>query len=262
MFISYFDESGDDGYPKYSSPLFVLSSVYLHYLNWKETYSSMLEFRKQLKKDFGVPIKLELKAREFLLNKKPYRKYNLSNNEKILVIDLYCDFVAQLEIKIVNVVINKNAIRRNDYSVLDNALTYSIQRIENDLTKLDPAKKFMIITDEGRVGKMRKTSRKIQKINFIPSKFGSYTYRQEIKSLIEDPLPKNSKESYFIQTADLSAYIVYLYEILNLGVGKFPNRLPPEINKKIVYNWMNKLKPRFNLEASPSEQFGVVCYPK
>ncbi len=36
MYIAYYDESGDDGYPRYSSPLFVLSVTYLHYLNWKD----------------------------------------------------------------------------------------------------------------------------------------------------------------------------------------------------------------------------------
>jgi len=38
MFIAYYDKSGDDGYLKYSSPIFVLTSLYLYYLNWKDIY--------------------------------------------------------------------------------------------------------------------------------------------------------------------------------------------------------------------------------
>jgi hypothetical protein len=52
MYIAYYDESGDDGYPKKSSPLFVLSAIYLHYLNWKDIFKNISEFRKQLKKRF------------------------------------------------------------------------------------------------------------------------------------------------------------------------------------------------------------------
>jgi len=105
MFISYFDESGDDGYPNFSSPLFVLSSVYLHYLNWKDTYSAICSFRQQLKKDFGLPIGMELSTNRFLLNKKPYKNYNFSDDMRLLIMDLYCDFISQIDLRIVNVII-------------------------------------------------------------------------------------------------------------------------------------------------------------
>jgi len=262
MFIAYYDESGDDGYPKYSSPIFVLTSLYLYYLNWKDIYESVIKFRQQLKSDFGIPVKLEMHTKHFLLNKKPYRNFHFSDDDRILIIDLFCDLLSHLELKIVNVVINKTSIQSADYKVLDRALTYSIQRIENDLNKIDPARKFLIITDEGRVGKMRYTARKIQKINFIPSKYSKMVYRQEIKSLIEDPLPKNSKESYYIQLSDIVAYIVYLYSILNLKLGNLPNRLPSKVDENKVVEWMEKLKGSINLEASSSDKYGIVCYPK
>jgi hypothetical protein len=262
MFIAYYDESGDDGYPRYSSPIFVLTALYLHYLNWKDIYAFVVRFRQQLKSDFGLPVKLEMHTKYFLLNKKPYRVLGFSDDERVLIIDLFCELISQLELKIVNVVVNKSLIQSSDYKVLDRALTYSIQRIENDLNKIDPARKFLIITDEGRVGKMRYTARKIQKINFIPSKYSSTVYRQEIKSLIEDPLPKNSRESYFIQLSDLVAYIVYLYSIQKLEVGNMPNRLPTNVSNKRIFQWMDKLKGSINLEASSSDKYGIVCYPK
>ena len=262
MYISYYDESGDDGYPHYSSTLFVLASIYLHHLNWKDIYNTIHSFRNQLKADFGLPTKIEMHTKYFLLNKKPFRQFNLSNEDRILIIDLFCDLISQLELKVINVVINKSKINVPRYNVLDRALTYSVQRIENDLKKLDPTKKFMIITDEGRVGKMRSTTRKIQKINFIPSRFGSESYRQEIKSLIEDPLPKSSKQSYFIQFADLIAYIVFLYINQKLQISPKPNRLPEIIDNKKIINWMDRLEGSLNTEASSDDKYGVVCYPK
>lgn len=177
MYIAYYDETGDDGYPEYSSPIFVLTAVYMHYLDWKQAYEHIQGFRCQLKKDFNFPVKKELHTKYFLLNKKPYRALNISEDDRILIVNLYCKLIAELDIKIINVLINKKKVTGTKYSVLDRALTYSVQRIENDLKTIEPSKRFMIITDPGREGKMRKTTRRIQRINFIPSKFNQESYQ-------------------------------------------------------------------------------------
>ena len=46
MHIAYYDEAGDDGYPNYSSKLFVLTSLYLHYTHWRKSFDAIWEFRK------------------------------------------------------------------------------------------------------------------------------------------------------------------------------------------------------------------------
>lgn len=86
--------------------------------------------------------------------------------------------------------------------------------------------------------------------------------REEIKLLIEDPLPKDSKESHFIQISDLVSYIVSLYSVHTLGVGTVHNRLPKTIDQVKVISWMNKLKNSLNTEASSRDPYGVVCYLK
>jgi hypothetical protein len=263
MYISYYDEAGDDGYPKYSSPIFVLSACYLHYLNWKETYQSIRAFRGRLKADFGIPVKMELHTKPFILNKNPYRELGLSEEHRIEIIDHFCDLISALKLKFLNVVIVKKRIKLESYNVMDKALTYSIQRIENDLNpRQHPENKFMILTDPGRVGKMRSISRRLQSINYIPSKFGPEAYRQEIQSLIEDPLEKESRESYFIQLCDLVAFVVYSYALLDTKSGKLHGRTPAKINAKRVKNWMERLKPSLNLQASGDNEYGLVMHPK
>ncbi len=262
MYIAYYDETGDDGYPKYSSPLFVLTAVYVHFGNWKSVYEQICVFRSQLRKDFNFPVKMEMHTKDFLLNKNPYRNLGLSESDRLLIVELYCKLIAELDVRVVNVLINKTKVTIPSYPVLDRALTYSVQRIENDLKKVVPAKRFMIITDPGREGKMRKTTRKIQKINFIPSKFNPESYRQEIKSLIEDPLPKESKESYFIQLSDLVSYLVYLYGIQELLEQAFPSRLPAIVDIAKVKSWLDIMKDSLNLEASGTNVYGVVISPK
>jgi hypothetical protein len=215
-----------------------------------------------LKEDYGIPVKFEMHTKYFLLDKKPFRQLGLSDETRLVIMDRFCDLISGLDLRTVNVVIDKIKIKNTKYNILDNALTYSVQRIENDLKKNDPDKNFLIITDEGRVAKMRSTTRRVQQFNYIPSKYDNRPYRDEIKLLIEDPLPKNSKESHFIQISDLISYIVSLYSVYTYGVGKLHNRLPESVNRTKVISWMEKLKGSLNTKASGRDPYGVVCYPK
>lgn len=262
MFIAYYDESGDDGFPSQSSPLFVLTAGYIHHLYWKDAFERVRDFRRYLKERCGLPVKIEFHTKQFLLNKNPYRDLALTPNARIEVLKQFCDLIAQLEMRFVNVAIVKPRIAGQGYQVLDTAVKYSVQRIENDLDpNKNPDHLFMVITDSGRVGKMRKTCRKIQRINYIPSRFGPQAYRQDIRSLIEDPLPKDSKESYFIQVCDLVAYVVYLYVLTQTRIAGFSNRLATFVSTATVEDWMERLKPSLNLKAAADDGYGVKIHP-
>ncbi len=259
MYIAYFDESGDDGFPNYSSDLFVLTSVYMSDSDWKSNYLKIQEFRRQLKENY----KLEFHTKEFLTDKNPYRNFEWSYTERFdILLELFM-LISGLEIKIINVVIVKPNIQNESYNVLDRAFTYNIQRIENDLVSINPDNKFLIITDDGRVGKMRNTSRRIQRYNPIPSKFHPGTFRKEqIKLLIEDPLPKDSKESYFLQIADAIAYIVYLYSLKTFINKDFAKRVKNVLDDDDVTLLLDIVKCRLNCMATTSNEFGIVNYPK
>jgi len=256
LWLAYYDESGDDGYPDYSSPLFTLSAIYLRYTYWKASYETIREARREMKARFGLPITWEIHTKQLLLNKRPYRALGLSDAERIKIVDNCCQLLANLSalsaqaIKAINVCIVKPRIKNPNYEVLRTAVTYSVQRIENDLKPWDNSENlFMIITDSGRVGKMRKTTRRVQVFNPIPSKYTDRPYRREIQGLIEDPLPKDSKESYFIQLSDVLAYVVYLYALLKTNVAPFPNRMPSSVDHNKVMEWMDMLTPSLNLDA-------------
>lgn len=263
MKICYYDESGDDGFPNYSSPLFALTALYIDHLKWKDIYSEVVNFRRRLKESHDFPVKLEMHTKQFLLDKSPYREIGFEPTKRVEIVSEFCKFIGQLDIRVVNILINKPVIRFQGYNVLDTALRYSVQRIENDLApNKNTDARFMIITDEGRVGKMRSTTREMQKINFIPSRYGNGTYRQEIRALLEDPLPKNSKESYFIQICDLIAYLVYSYGLIKTGAGDLPNRLKSYLSIEQLYCWLDYLRPCLNLDAARDDKYGVKIHPK
>jgi transposase-like protein len=261
MYLVYFDESGDDGFPTFSSELFILSGLYLHHQQWRENFELIQQFRKQLKSDFGLPSKMELHTRALILDKHPYRDLGIPDGDRREILLRVAQLLPNFSARVINVAINKRKIPPGtNYDVLDRALTYSIQRIENDLSS-DPTNKFLVITDEGRHGAMRRTTRRIQVYNPIPSKFGGI-YQREIKKLIEDPLPKKSSESYFIQMADFIAFVVYLYAMKRMLGGEWHNRLQGRLSEGDVITILDAIKPILNLRAAPDSPYGIVCYPK
>jgi hypothetical protein len=259
MFIVYMDETGDDGFPKYSSEYFILTSLYFHFESWKPNFAKLKNLRKQLKDDYGFPIGLEFHTKDFLFNKNPYNQlFKNSVPQQADILAKYIECICDLDLKIINVIIDKQKILKPNYDVLDTALTYSVQRLENDITIKNSRNKYIIITDEGRVGKMRKVVRKMQVINYVPSKYSDKSRNIAIQGLIEDPLPKDSKESLFIQTVDLISYLSFLH--VNPKWGK---RISHSIDNSIVQKHLDTLTSanKLNLSASVNK-YGFVIHPK
>lgn len=80
--------------------------------------------------------------------------------------------------------------------------------------------------------------------------------------LVEDPLPKSSKDSFFIQLCDLVSHIVYLYTLKKLRAGKYHNRLPALVTPQLIEDWLNKLLPSLNQETAQHDPYRIVCYPQ
>ena len=168
---------------------------------------------------------------------------------------------SKLDISIINVMIDKRKIKRSDYKVLENALTYNIQRIENDSAG---KWNYIIITDKGRISPMRKTARSIRAYNPIHSKFSLQIKNQPIHSLIEDILEKDSNESHFIQVCDFVSYFTHLYQKCYVEKNALPNRIANCIDKQFIGRVMKILKVngKINLNANKDSAYGIVKYPK
>ncbi len=110
---------------------------------------------------------------------------------------------------------------------------------------------------------MGKVARKIQRINYIPSRYEMPGTRQEIQLMLEDPLAKSSAESYFIQAADTLAFLTSLYATRYLCEGMdWANRIKRVLTSEDVLSLMDIIKPRLNIKASSADRFGIVCYPR
>lgn len=238
-YLVYCDETGDDGLIQYSSDHFVLTSIYMPAEKWQTNFDIFRDMRRQLKADFGLHIKEEFHTRQFLTDKNPYRKYGWTFAEKREIIKRYTIAVSSLELKCINVIIDKTKVKQETYPVLENALTYSIQRIENDSNK---QWKYVIVSDKGRVGAMNRAARKIRSFNPIPSMFGEDYRNQPIKNMVEDILEKDSQESYFIQICDFISYFAHLYFTIHDREKSLPNRVLNVIDAQFVGSVFATLK--------------------
>lgn len=259
-YIVYFDETGDDGANTLSSKEFVLTSVYLPIGSWQDNFDTIRGFRKELKEKYGLHINEEIHTKHLVRDKGMYRAYGWNNDQRRqLLIDI-TKIVASLDIHVINVVIDKEMIKSEEYPVLRNALTYNIQRIENDS---GGKWHYLIITDEGRLAPMRRTAREIRAYNPIQSHFGGY-HNVPIKGLVEDIMSKESTESYFIQICDFISFFADLYYRVADKKESLPKRVERVVDESFIRSVMATFKAGkiLNLKASGTHPFGFVIYPK
>lgn len=260
-YIAYFDETGDDGITTKSSDHFILTSLYMPAESWQQNFNLMRSLRKELRDKYGFHVTEEMHTKHFLTDKNPYRNYKWSKEIKQEIIKAFTLTIAEMDLKMVNVIIDKKKFKDGNYQILENALKYNIQRIENDS---DGTWNYLIITDEGRIAPMRKTARAIRSYNPIQSKYSYGFMNQPITNMIEDILEKNSSESYFIQICDFVSFFVHLYFMTEIRNVSLPNRVANVIDDNFVKRVMATLKTsgRINLKANESNQYGLVIYPK
>ena len=100
--------------------------------SWQKNYDSIKQFRQKLKEEYGFHSGQEMHTKQFLSDKNPYRAYSWTTEQKIEILKKFTLMIASLDVKVINVIIDKERINITDYPILEKALTYNIQRIEND----------------------------------------------------------------------------------------------------------------------------------
>jgi len=211
MYLMYVDESGDTGVNNSPNKYFVLSAIVLHETNWQGILNDMINFRRDLKKKYGLLMKEEIHAAEFI-NGHPNLKADISKNDKMDILRKCLKFLNDRnDISIYSVCCDKNKQKQND-NVFEYTWKVFIQRFENTLqyknfTKgFNQTEKGIIISDNTDGGKLTEILRKMRYINHVPNLNNSGSRNLILEAIIEDPIMRDSKNSYFHQMTDVVAY--------------------------------------------------------
>lgn len=249
----YVDESGDIGLSGSPTRYFVLTGLVVHELRWQNYLDQLIAFRQRLRLTFGFRLREELHAAALLT--RPGELVRIQKNDRLTIIRAYANELATMtDANLINVVVDKQR-KPLDYPVFETAWTALLQRFENTLSRRNfagPAnadERGIVLPDHTDDKKLSDLLRKMRRYNPIPNQaaYGPGYRNLRMASIIEDPMFRDSAHSYFIQTADLAAFL--LYQHLD------PNTY---MRKKGARNYFHRLDPILCRVASPRDPHGIV----
>ncbi|MBY0514556.1 MAG: DUF3800 domain-containing protein [Gemmataceae bacterium] len=226
MYLMYADESGDCGLPTDKSPTryFCLSGVVVHELRWRDTLTELLAFRRWIKHHYSVYLEDELHAAEMINKPSKTAKsiQSLKKHERLAIIRHFVDQLSRLnDISIINVVVDKHSGKLATKDEVFRGAWYRLfQRFENTIQygnfpgPKNPAERGIVFPDRTDEKKLRTYLNQMRVRNRIKvlQPGGAFVFNDRpISALIEDPIVRESHQSYFIQAADCAVYLLKQY---------------------------------------------------
>jgi len=223
MYLMYVDESGDCGKLSEGSQsnLFCLTGLVVYELRWKETLADLARFRRFVHNRYGVNIEDELHAAEMI--NKPSKLapslQRLAKYQRLAIIRHFADAIATLsDVNIINVIVDKRSGRISSKNEIFRRAWYCLfQRFENTIRYQNfPGPKNA--DDRGVVFPDQTDGRKLKRFLdamryrnqlIVRQASGSFYFKDEpIRVIIEDPILRDSRVSYFVQAADCAAFLL------------------------------------------------------
>ena len=206
MLLAYVDESGNTGaINRGGSVTYTLGCVLVSAERWPSSFDQMLAFRRRLRDRFKIPMRAELRSSDLVRGGGDFRPLNLAPGERHLVFRSQLRALSQFDVRAFAIVVDKRT-QASD-ACFDLAWEGLLQRLER--TSSVEKQPFMLLHDEGEDERIRAWARRSRRHLPAGSAYGSSTIRRRASLLIEDPSPRSSKHSYFIQAADLVAYSAF-----------------------------------------------------
>jgi len=251
VYLLYVDESGDCGMTGSPGRYFVLSGVVVHELRWHATLDAIIDMRKNLRLVYGLKLREEIHAGEMI--RKPGELARIPKSMRLRLLRDVLDFEATLpDVSVINVVVDKQG-KPADYDVFEQAWKVLIQRFENTISHRNfpgpqNAQDYgLLVVDDTDEPKLRGLTRRMRIYNPVPNTGGSGYRQMPLRTLIEDPVHRNSRDSYFVQLADVNAYFLYQ----KLAACKY-------IRDKGARNYFDRLSPALCTVASAADPQGIV----
>lgn len=262
----YVDESGDTGLPSSGSPTryFCLSGLVVHESNWTESLKSLKQFRYWLKGKYGIYLEEELHAAELIRGDKSIGPslLKLRKHERLAIVRHHADQIAKLDkVRLLSVCLDKELIDAQSSDDVFRKSWYALfQRFENTIRRgnfvgpKEASERGMVFPDQTDAKRLRQYLDEMRMRNPLITRgvAGQKFSRDEpIRVLIEDPVCRDSRDSYFMQAVDCAVFLLKQHIEPNGhmkrhgGNAYFSGRLGPVLCR----------------QASNSSQLGIVTLP-
>lgn len=201
MYLFYMDDSSD-------GKLHVFSALGVQDKHWKEVFGEIKKMRQVLRKHAGIYLNKELHAWKFVSGRGRPSSQFVSKETRARIFIYVLKTLAKLGPE--KVILFNVANTRQDYAY---------ERLLNRINRTMAARSdyAIIISDEGKEAEYTKLVRKMGVYNPIPSQFEGWDQMNgrrniPIDRILEDPVFRNSENSFFIQVVDFCAYALLRYE--------------------------------------------------
>jgi hypothetical protein len=221
MHLAYVDDSGD-------SKTAVLAAVLIPANQWLTIHDQLVRFRSRLSKDTGFRMRNELKATEIASDGGAWRKLNprILSRQRFGIFKAALRELAELAplVRTMAVVIPNREDARLRAGARPEVWEKLMERLERFCHYESTT--CLLIPDEGGHGALKAMARRKRRFGYAPPAFGGEALPRPFAQLVDDPMPKDSKESYLMQWADLVAYAAFRQIMPFPGT---PNRLWDEL---------------------------------
>lgn len=236
MHLFYVDDSGDE-------QVAIFSALAIPVDQWHDTFDYVRDFRRELKKQYGIYVYKELHAWKFVSGRGRPSPNIITKSQRVRIFNNALDLVSNLPgVRLFNAAFPSTQ--------QDDAFEWMLNRINRALISWDSH--GLIISDEGKEPVYTRLVRKMYVYNPIPSKFGTWENGKKWKNipldrLVEDPFFKDSSQSYFVQLVDFCAYALLRKE------NPIPSKTKYGLNESF-----SRLRDILVTEANSSDPEGII----
>lgn len=208
MLLAYFDDSGEEG-------IFLLAGVVVQESEWLQMLDAWTDYRRWLRQSYGLRISkgsgrrvpVELHATDIATGQKDWRPLKIGLEGRLRAYRVGLRLIGRFARVFAVAWVPERAASPypSATSPLTECWTVALERLTTYSMKSASGARALTFVDAGYEDQLRKVLRRMRRYHRVGSIYGG-SLPAAAPMLLDDPVLRESKQSPFIQMADLCAY--------------------------------------------------------